>query len=257
MITLRNAHFPCTITQRMFRLILLLTAGVAYAQSPPELAQGQALFETHCTLCHGVNGKGSRGPSLTKAKLAKAPDDAALKKLIENGLEPEMPGSWFLAEPDVAHLIVYVRSLGKIVSEPVVGNALHGASLYTRNKCSGCHIVAGEGSGFGPELTEIATRRSPSHLRESIVSPAATLPEGFLMIEVKTRAGRTVRGIRANEDPFTVQIKDANGHFHSFRKSELSTLNKLRGQSPMPAYKLSPTDLDDLVAYLASLGAKQ
>ena len=168
-----------------------------------------------------------------------------------------MPGSWFLAEPDVAHLIVYVRSLGKIVSEPVVGNALHGASLYTRNKCSGCHIVAGEGSGFGPELTGIATRRSPSHLRESIVSPAAILPEGFLMIEVKTRAGRTVRGIRANEDPFTVQIKDASGHFHCFRKSELSTLNKLRGQSPMPAYKLSPTDLDDLVAYLASLGAKQ
>ena len=142
----------------MFRLILLLTASVACAQSPPELAQGQAFFETHCALCHGVNGKGSRDPSLTKSKLAKAPDDAAPKKLIENGLEPEMPGSWFLAEPDVANLIAYVRSLGKIVSEPVVGNALHGASLYTQNKCSACHIMAGEGSGFGPELTEIASR---------------------------------------------------------------------------------------------------
>ena len=250
-------HFPCIIAQMMFRLILLFTAGVAYAQSPPELAQGQALFETHCTLCHGVNGKGSRGPSLTKAMLAKAPDDAALKKVIENGLEPEMPGSWFLTEPDVANLIVYVRSLGKIAAEPIVGNALRGATRYSQNKCSTCHIVAGEGSGFGPELTGIATRRSPSHLRESIVSPAATLPEGFLMIDVKTQAGHTVRGIRANEDPFTIQIKDSSGRFHSFRKSELSTLNKLRGQSPMPAYKLSPTDLDDLVAYLASLGAKQ
>ena len=83
----------------MFRLILQLTAGVTCAQSPPELAQGQALLETYCALCHGVNGKGSRGPSLTKSKLAKAADDAALKKLVENGLEPEMPGSWFLTEP--------------------------------------------------------------------------------------------------------------------------------------------------------------
>ena len=172
-------------------------------------------------------------------------------------MEPEMPGFWFLSEPDVAQLIVNVRSLGKIGSEPLVGNALHGATLYSQNKCSACHSVAGVGSGYGPELTEIATPSSPCHLRKSIVSPTATVPEGFLMIEVKTPAGRTVRGIRANEDPFTVQIKDASGHFHSFRKSELSTLNKLRGQSPMPAYKLSPTDLDDLVAYLASLGAKQ
>ncbi len=241
---------------KLFRSILVLASSVAVAQSLPDVDKGQALFETHCTLCHGINGKGSRGPSLTRAKLAKAPDDAALKKLIEGGLEPEMPGSWFLSEQDLTHLVSYVRSLGKIAPEPLVGDAARGSKIYAQNKCSACHIVAGQGSGFGPELTEIASRRSVSYLRDSITSPAAALPEGFLMIEAKLQSGQTIRGIRANEDPFTIQIKDAAGHFHSLRKSDITTLNKLRGQSPMPAYKMPVSDLDDLVTYIASLGAK-
>lgn len=105
------------IQTKLFRSILVLASSVAVAQSLPDVDKGQALFETHCTLCHGINGKGSRGPSLTRAKLAKAPDDAILKKLIEGGLEPEMPGSWFLSGQDLTHLASYVRSLGPVAEK--------------------------------------------------------------------------------------------------------------------------------------------
>jgi len=64
-----------------------------------------------------------------------------------------------------------------------------------------------------------------------------------------------VRGIRVNEDSFTIQLRDAGNRFHSFRKSELSSLKKEFGESLMPGYasKFTAAELDDLVAYLASL----
>jgi len=64
-----------------------------------------------------------------------------------------------------------------------------------------------------------------------------------------------VRGIRINEDSFTIQLRAAGGKYYSFRKSELKDLQRLRGETPMPSYesRIPRTELDDLVAYLASL----
>jgi len=68
-----------------------------------------------------------------------------------------------------------------------------------------------------------------------------------------------VRGIRVNEDPFTIQVKDSANRFHSFRKSDTKEIEKEFGKSLMPSYRgrLSDAETEDLVAYLASLrGAK-
>jgi hypothetical protein len=67
-----------------------------------------------------------------------------------------------------------------------------------------------------------------------------------------------IRGIRLNEDTFSIQLKDQQGRFHSFRKSGLRELKKLRGESPMPAYasSLTPAETDDLIAFLASQRGK-
>ena len=119
-------------------------------------------------------------------------------------------------------------------------------------------MVAGKGEGFGPELSEIGTRRNGAHLRQAILKPATLLPEGFLYVSAVTQSGAAVRGIRVNEDSFNIQIKDARGQFHSFAKADLKELKRLRGETPMPSYEgsLSPAELDDLVAYLASLKGK-
>jgi hypothetical protein len=72
---------------------------------------------------------------------------------------------------------------------------------------------------------------------------------------VITRAGRNLRGVRVNEDSFTIQLRDDEDRFHSFRKNELRNLKREFGVSTMPSYKtLAATELDDLIAYLASLG---
>src|SRR5262249_55999398 len=83
-------------------LFLILSAGsrATPQQSPPapssppaapDVAAGKRNFEGHCALCHGIDGGGGRGPSLRRAKLARAADDEALKSLIENRITPEIP----------------------------------------------------------------------------------------------------------------------------------------------------------------------
>jgi putative heme-binding domain-containing protein len=236
------------------RQCLLLAACVAYAQTP-DPAVGKKIFESQCALCHGQTGGGGRGPNLNRPALKHAPDDAALRGVIVDGIPPEMPGAWQLHPHEVASVAVYVRSLGAVAPEVLPGDADRGDRVYHRLQCSTCHMVGGGGAGFGPDLTTVGTRRSGTFLRQKLLQPAAVLPEDFEYLAVTPARGEAVRGIRANEDSFTIQLRDAGGRFHSFRKSEIRELRRLDHQTPMPSYEkqLSPAELDDLVTYLAGL----
>ncbi len=219
---------------------------------------GRKIFESQCALCHGQAGGGGRGPALNRPQLDRAPDDAALRKVISDGLEPEMPAAWQLTPREVENVAAYVRSLGSAPQEKLPGDPARGARVYEVRGCAGCHMVAGQGAGFGPELTAIGARRNAAWLRQTVLDPAASLPRGFAWMAATTAAGESVRGIRVNEDAFTIQMKDARGRFYSFRKADLRELRKLNGETPMPAYRgrLTDSELDDLVAYLARLRGK-
>jgi cytochrome c oxidase cbb3-type subunit 3 len=240
----------------MWRWMLLVAlAAHAAAQTEPDSGKGRQIFETQCALCHGQTGGGGRGPALNRPKLPKAPDDAALAHIILEGIPPDMPASWQLHPSEVSGVAAFVRSLGALPPETLPGDPARGAQLFQSKGCAGCHIVAGKGEGFGPELSGIGARRSSAFLRQTILKPSATLPEGFQYVVATPTSGAAVRGIRINEDSFTIQLKEPGGRFHSFRKSELKDLHRLEKETPMPAYEgqLAATELDDLVAYLASL----
>jgi cytochrome c oxidase cbb3-type subunit III len=228
----------------------------AAANAPPgvDAAAGKIIFQGHCALCHGLDGGGGRGPDLRRPKLDRAADDEALKSLIENGIPPEMPDGWYLSKEDIANIAAFVRSLGNVPTEKLPGNAARGEAVYHRSGCDRCHILGTQGVGFGPALTDIGARRGAARLRETLRNPAKTIPDGFLLVEATTSAGETLRGIRLNEDTFTIQLKDMQGRIYSFRKSGLRGLKKLRNETPMPSYAsaFSAAELEDLMAFLAS-----
>lgn len=236
-------------------LIPLLAASLC---AQPDNTTGRKIFEAQCALCHGQNGTGGRGPGLNRPRLSHAPDDDSLKKAIVNGIGTEMPGAWQLHETEVTAVAAYVRALGAVPPEVLPGDAARGAKLYQAKGCGGCHMVAGKGEGFGPELSEIGARRNGAYLKQVLQLPASLLPDGFLYLEAVPVSGEPLRGVRVNEDSFTLQIKDAGGRFHSLMKTKLREVRRLRGQTPMPSYQdaLSAAELDDLVAFLASLKGK-
>jgi cytochrome c oxidase cbb3-type subunit 3 len=236
--------------------ILLLVCSVLL-QAQDDVARGKKLYEGFCSLCHGQTGTGGKGPSLAQPTLARAPDDPRLIQVIQQGIQgTEMPGFWQLTEHEAGQVAAYVRSLGRTAVEVLPGDPARGRALYEgKGGCTGCHIIRGSGSSLGPELSEIGARRSSPYLRESLVKPGAAVPVNFKVVTVVTTAGRTVRGMRVNEDTFSIQLRDAGGRFHSFRKSELSKIDREDNASLMPSYdsKFTPAELDDLIAYLASL----
>lgn len=228
----------------------------ASAPSAPraDFAEGKKTFERHCALCHGMDGKGGRGPALNRVHLTHAPDGDTLRYVIRYGIPPNMPEGYFLNDKDIENVAVFVKSLSAVPPDKLPGDAERGANVYAKSGCGNCHVLNGEGRGYGPELTGIGERRSASFLQQTIRNPTETLPEDFLLVKAMTASGEVIEGIRANEDTFTIQIKDVGGNYHSLRVAELRELRKLRGESPMPPFDgiLGQEDLQDLVAYLAS-----
>jgi putative heme-binding domain-containing protein len=224
--------------------------------SPSDLKRGEQLFLGHCASCHGPKGEGGRGPYLTRPKLPRAPDDKALFELIRDGIPgTEMPAGWVMISKEVWQVSGFVRTLGRIAPEEVPGNAANGEKLYrSKGNCAQCHTVRGQGGTFGPDLSEIGSRRSASYLRAAVLDPEKTVPEGFVQVRLVTKEGRRITGVRLNEDTFTVQVRDLEG-MHSFQKQDLREFQKEPGKTPMPSYRglLSAAEVDDLVAYLVSL----
>ncbi len=243
-------------------LVLLVASIPAIAQDEHAEAKGKGerLFEAHCAICHGIGGTGGRGPRLDLAKLRRAPNTSALTRIIRGGINgTEMPGLWMISGEDALEIADYVQSLGARTPEVIPGDVTKGKAIYAAQDCAACHIINGEGSSLGPDLSDVGLRRSASYLRKELVQPGAAKPDGFMMIYAVPESGDPVEGMRENEDSFSVQIRDADNRFHSFRKAELKTFRKQRGKSLMPSYaqKLDATELDDIVAYLASLQGEE
>jgi putative heme-binding domain-containing protein len=233
-----------------------MAAEVKLPDSPADLARGEKLYRGSCGYCHGPQGDGGKGANLARQKLERAATDEKLVNIIQNGITgTEMPGAWHMTEREVTQVAAFVRTFSKVESKPVPGDPVNGKALYSKHGCRNCHTVGREGGLMGPDLSEIGSRRSPSHLRESLLDPSASVPGGFLYTKIVTKAGKTIEGQRLWEDTFAIAVRDFAGNNHAFPKTDLQDVSKDFNKSPMPSFKgkLSDSGLDDLIAYLASL----
>jgi putative heme-binding domain-containing protein len=254
----------------MYRLVGLLcyfATVAARAQLIPQpanmnaedLAHGKRVFQAQCSPCHGIDGTGGSGANLAVPTLKHAANDAALFDVIQGGIAGTgMPYS-FLGDREIWLLVAYVRSLGRAAVENLPGDAAKGRALFNSQGCPACHMLNGIGGVVGPDLSEVGARRSSQRLRQCLVDPGSALPDGFLMVRAVRNDGSVVEGMRVNEDSFSIQLRDTVNRFYSLRKQQMQTLDYEKGATPMPGYrdKLSATELDNLVAYLASLRGKQ
>jgi putative heme-binding domain-containing protein len=235
-------------------------------QTPADLEKGQQIFRVHCARCHGMLGEGGEGPSLKRAVLHHAPDDAALFDVISNGIQGTgMPNTFGPNDTELWQVAGFVRSLGRLPAETMPGDPAIGQEIYdSQGVCATCHITAGAGHGVGPELTNVGLRRNLEYLRRALTNPDADSPmrndrlsgrsNAFLTVRVVSAAGE-YEGLRVSEDEFSIQLRDLAGNISSFDKRELLDMERAFGHSLMPGYEtvLTSQQVDHLVSYLMSL----
>ncbi|MDX1645841.1 MAG: c-type cytochrome [Longimicrobiales bacterium] len=235
----------------------------------PDLEAGRSQYLANCARCHGVEGGGGEGPPLARVVLPRAPTDTALVRLIAAGIDGTAMGpTWWLSREDRENVAGFVRSLATSEAEDgagLAGDPERGEDVFREAGCEGCHTVHGFGTARGPDLSTVGGRRGVTYLRRAIVDPAAALPRGmtamptdfvdYLVVRVVDAEGGVLRGMRMNEDTYTIQIKDARGVIHSYDKRDLTSLEREFDRSLMQSYedRLTEDELDDLIAYLASL----
>jgi putative heme-binding domain-containing protein len=118
-------------------------------------------------------------------------------------------------------------------------------------------MVNGQGGRQGPDLTTVGAKRSLRHLRNAIVEPNQWVSPLDWKIQARTKSGEVVKGVRLNEDTYSVQLLDSNDNLVSLIKKDLESYQIIK-MSAMPSYaeRLSESELDDLIAYLYRLRGK-
>ena len=100
---------------------LSCSLAIAWGQEPARtnpfdtfrgVAQGRALFQIHCSYCHGANGEGGRGADLTTGRYRRGGSDANLYATVRNGIPgTEMPAVR-ATDDEVWKMVAFVKRLG-------------------------------------------------------------------------------------------------------------------------------------------------
>lgn len=225
--------------------------------NPQSIRSGMALYRIRCADCHGLDARGYRGPDLTTLLAGEMTDERLFQTIRKGVPGTDMPPTRELdtSDDDLLMMIAYLRKLGTVAApEKPTGNIENGARLFA-SQCASCHRVAGRGGRIGPDLTRIGIARSRTALVREIRTPSEWVTPAFETVTLVTNDGQRIRGVKKNEDVFTIQIMDVRERIQGFTKSDLREIIYEK-DSLMPIFgpgRLKDSDLGDLVGYLSTL----
>jgi len=220
------------------------------------ISNGAAMFRTRCAGCHGPDAHGYLGPDLTGFWAAGGADDRMFDTVRRGVPGTEMIGAdpQRVLDKEIWQMLAYIRTLSAVPAAPPTGDAANGERIFRAN-CNGCHRVNGRGGVLGPDLSRIGSARPRAGLQSKIRGSADFIRPGYEPVTLVTKDGERIRGVRKNEDEFSIQIMDGRERLQGYLKANLAEFTTDR-QSLMPVYgpdRLGDHDLDDLLRYLTSL----
>ena len=250
-----------------------------FADSTIATEAGRKVYDSACQGCHGAGALGSeRAPALAGGTLKHGNADGEIFQSIRAGIRgTAMPNFAQLSTEEIWQVVSYIRSLTgpKSPVETVSCDPGTGRTVFdAKAKCLDCHQVNGRGVPVGPDLSA-AGALSAEQLQATILNPnqpgsvgrAAAQgarrggrggrrsgPQNSVVV-VTTLDGAEYRGIRRNEDVFSLQMVDVTGKLRLFEKSQIGRIT-VETKSLMPgdyASRLTAADIRNLVAYLKTL----
>ena len=120
--------------------------------------------------------------------------------------------------------------------------------------CGICHQVNGAGIDFGPNLSDVGTRKTKENIFESILDPNKVLEPGFESVLIKLESDEVAMGMIAGETDTEVTVKAMGGVKTTFKKADIVSRTK-QPMSLMPVglYRaLTTEDLINIGEYLAA-----
>ena len=217
---------------------------------------GGTKFRSRCAGCHGPDARGYIGPDITGLSAAGYSDER-LFGIVRRGV----PGTDMtpadplrVSDKEIWQMLAYVATLTPAPSTAAAGDAQNGERLF-RTHCSNCHMVNGRGGQLGPDLSRVGSGRSRPVLVSKVRGTSNTVRPGYEAVTLVTRDGQRIRGVKKNEDEFSIQIVDMRERLQGVLKENLTEiLNEPR--TVMPSYgaaQLNDAALDDLLQYLGTL----
>ncbi|MEX2601241.1 MAG: HEAT repeat domain-containing protein [Balneolaceae bacterium] len=137
------------------------------------------------------------------------------------------------------------------------GSAERGRGIFYRSaaaQCIRCHVVDGEGSTVGPDLTGVGERLSREELLESMIDPNARITPGYGSVTLTVENGETIRGLLTGESEAELTII-RDGEEMTVETSRITEREYSPSGMPAMGTLLSRSELRDLVEYLTTLQA--
>jgi putative heme-binding domain-containing protein len=235
-------------------LLLRVLTPQGHDTTPADVEAGSRYYGNYCAGCHGAEGTAMQGANLSRGTFRRATTDDELTRIIINGIPgTAMPPAAFKTE-QAALIVAFLRAFpASRASSNVSGDVAKGRQIFeSKGNCLECHRVNGRGSRLGPDLSDIGELRRPADIEQSLVDPGAVILPQNRIVTVATRDGKSVRGRLLNQDTQSIQILSSEIPV-SIARERIRTVAEDRSSMPSFKEKLTPQELADLVAYLASL----
>jgi putative heme-binding domain-containing protein len=251
----------CALVVAAIAAVAMLAGGPVAAQqhagtyTAADVENGARLYGAHCSACHGTDGALVATVDLRRGQFRLGSSDEDLARTIARGIPGTAMNPQKFSAGELHALVAYIRSMRDFGARAVaVGDPRSGETLFDQKGCPSCHRVAGKGSLFAVDLSEIGAIRSAEALQRALSDVTNVVAPQRRFIRAVTSDGSVINGRRLNEDTFTVQLLDDRGRLLSLVKSELREYSSAK-TSPRPTAKdrLSEEERAHLTAYLATL----
>jgi mono/diheme cytochrome c family protein len=253
--------------------------------------RGRTIYVAECITCHGPKARGSseqapadmQGPDLVRSLVVlhdvlHANEGSQIGPFLKKGhpMQSGKPSSGITADQarDIAQFLkqrLYDTlnrgpgNSGNPAPNIVTGDATAGSAYFNgAGKCNTCHSPTGD-------LAGIASRFDAVTIQQRFLFPApgrgggrggavAAAASGGPAVKVVTWTvtlpdGTSVTGTPIRVDDFDVQLRDANGDYHSWKRTPAMKLVKHDPYAAHSAMLTQYTDknIHDVVAYLETL----
>lgn len=224
--------------------------------SPAEaVPDGRAVYTQNCLGCHGTEAEGSdRAPRLRNNRRVRTQSVDDLKSFIRTGrIAAGMP-AFNLPPQQLEAVAEFVRSLNVAAADvPISGDASKGRELFFGTaRCSACHMVKGQGTAVGPDLSNIGRELTLEDIRQALLAPGSRITPGYNVVTVTLRDGQRLEGFARGRSNFDLQLQDFKGNFYLLQQSQIASFVE-SNKPAMPVYQSGTESLQNLVAYLSRL----